>query len=103
MPHYLLQMADTPPWAGLIIKNPHDRVEALTPVLDTMGGTTESAYFTFGEYYLVTILQMPGNVDAAAAGGAVRALTTTPLLSRAEGLDATTTAAASGYTPPEGA
>ena len=109
MAHYLLQIAYTPQvWAGLI-KNPHDRVEALKPVVDKMGGKFESAFFSFGEYDLVAILQMPSNVDAAAfaiaaaAGGAVKALKTTPLMSRAEGLDAMKKAETSGYAPPKGA
>jgi uncharacterized protein with GYD domain len=108
MAHYLLQVAYTPQaWAALI-KNPQDRVEALKPVLDKMGGKFESAYFAFGEYDIVAILQMPGNVDAAAfalaaaAGGAVKALKTTPLLSTAEGLEAMKKAGAAGYTPPKG-
>ena len=109
MAHYLLQIAYPPQaWAGLV-KNPQDRVEALKPVLDKMGGKFESAFFAFGEYDVVAILEMPGNVDAAAfaivaaAGGAVRSLKTTPLLSRAEGLDAMKKAGASGYAPPKGA
>ena len=108
MAHYLLQVAYTPQaWAALI-KNPQDRVQALKPMLDKMGGKIESAYFAFGDYDLVAILQMPGNADAAAfsiaaaAGGAVKSLKTTPLLTTAEGLDAMRKAAASGYTPPQG-
>jgi uncharacterized protein with GYD domain len=108
MAHYLLQVAYTPQaWAALI-KNPQDRVQALKPMLDKMGGKIESAYFAFGDYDLVAILQMPGNADAAAfslaatAGGAVKSIKTTPLLTTAEGLDAMRKAAASGYTPPKG-
>jgi len=107
MAHYLLQVAYTPQaWAALI-KNPQDRIKALKPVLDKMGGKVESSYFAFGDYDFVAILQMPGNADAAAfsiaaaAGGAVKSLKTTPLLTTAEGLDAMRKAAASGYTPPK--
>lgn len=108
MAYYLLQVAYTPQaWAALV-KNPQDRVQALKPVLDKMGGKIESAYFAFGDYDLVAVLQMPGNVDAAAfslaatAGGAVKAIKTTPLLTVAEGIDAMKKAAASGYAPPKG-
>jgi len=107
MAHYLLQVAYTPEaWAGLV-KNPQDRAEALKPMLDKMGGKIEAAYFAFGDHDLVAILQMPANVDAAAfsiaaaAGGAVKSIKTTPLLSVAEGLEAMRKAAASGYTPPK--
>ena len=108
MPHYLLQVGYTPQaWQGLI-RNPQDRAEALKPVFAKMGGSIESAYFSFGEYDCIAIVQMPSNVDAAAfslaaaAGGAVKALKTTPLLTPAEGLDALKKAGASGYTPPKG-
>ena len=108
MAHYLLQVAYTPQAWAAMIKNPQDRVQALKPVLDKMGGTVESSYFAFGDYDLVAILQMPTNTDAAAfsiaaaAGGAVKSLKTTPLLTTAEGLDAMRKAATSGYTPPKG-
>jgi uncharacterized protein with GYD domain len=108
MAHYLLQVAYTPQaWQGLT-RNPQDRAEALTPVLAKMGGKIESAYFTFGEYDFIAILQLPGNVEAAAfafaaaAGGAVKAIRTTPLMSTAEGLDAMKKAGTIGYTPPKG-
>jgi uncharacterized protein with GYD domain len=108
MPHYLLQAAYTPQaWQGLV-RNPQDRAEALKPVIARMGGTIESAYFSFGEYDFIFIVQMPGNVDAAAfslaaaAGGAVKSLKTTPLLTPAEGLEAIKKAGTSGYTPPKG-
>ena len=106
MAYYLLQVAYTPEaWKGLIA-NPQDRVSQLRPVVEKMGGKFEAAYFSFGEYDIVGILQMPGNVEAAAfalaaaAGGAVKALKTTPLLSTQEGVEAMRKAAASGYQPP---
>jgi uncharacterized protein with GYD domain len=108
MSHYLLQVAYTPQAWAAMIKNPQDRVQALKPVLDKMGGKVESAYFAFGDYDLVAIFEMPGNAEAAAfslaaaAGGAVKSIKTTPLLTTAEGLDAMRKAAASGYTPPKG-
>jgi uncharacterized protein with GYD domain len=107
MAHYLVQVAYTPQaWAALL-KTPQDRIEALKPVLQKMGGRFEASYFAFGEYDIIAILEMPGNVDAAAfalaaaAGGAVKSLKTTPLLSIAEGLEAMRKAGASGYKPPQ--
>ena len=107
MAHYLLQVSYTPEaWAGLV-KHPQDRTAALKPVLDKMGGRIESAYFAFGDHDVVLILEMPANVEAAAfaiaaaAGGAVKSIKTTALLSIAEGLEAMKKAGASGYTPPK--
>ncbi len=106
MAHYLIQLTYTPEaWASLI-KNPQDRTQVLKPVLDKLGGRFVSAYFSFGEYDLVGVIETPGNLDAAgfamavAAGGACRNFRTTPLLTTSEGLDAMKKAAGIGYAPP---
>lgn len=108
MAHYLIEVAYTQEAWAAQIRNPQNRIEALTPVLKKLGGRFECAYFAFGEYDIVGILEMPGNVDAAAfslaaaAGGAVKAFKTTPLMTTAEGIEALRKAAASGYAPPPG-
>lgn len=108
MAHYLIQVAYTPEAWSAMLRNPHDRVSVLTPVLQKLGGRFEAAYFAFGEYDIIGILEMPGNVDmaafslAAAAGGACRAVKTTPLMTTAEGVEAMRKAASSGYAPPAG-
>jgi uncharacterized protein with GYD domain len=106
MAHYLIQVAYTPEAWSAMLRNPHDRFAAITPVLQKLGGRFEAGYFAFGDYDLVVIVDMPGNVDvaafslAAAAGGACRAVKTTPLMTTAEGIEAMRKAAASGYAPP---
>lgn len=108
MAHYLLQVAYTPDAWSAMLRNPTDRVSALTPVVQKLGGKFVQAYFTFGDYDIVAILEMPGNVDmaafslAATAGGACKAVKTTPLMTTAEGIEAMRKAAASGYHPPAG-
>ena len=58
------------------------------------------------DYDAVVIMQMPDNVSAAAfslavaAGGAVRAHKTTPLLTIAEGIEAMKKASGAGYQAP---
>lgn len=106
MANYLLQVGYTPEaWANLIA-HPHDRIEAVRPVVEKLGGKITHGWFAFGEYDLVAIVEMPGNVEAAAfslaaaAGGAVRAIKTTPLLTAAEGVEALKKAAKSGYKAP---
>jgi uncharacterized protein with GYD domain len=75
-------------------------------VVEKLGGKMSHAWFAFGDYDIVCIIEMPGNVEAAAfslavsAGGAVKAIKTTPLMSTAEGLDAAKKAAKSGYKAP---
>ena len=109
MTNYLLQVAYTPEaWANLIAQ-PHDRIEAVRPAVEKLGGKIAHGWFAFGDYDLIAIVEMPGNVEAAAfslaaaAGGAVRAIKTTPLLTAAEGVEALKKAAKSGYKAPHAA
>lgn len=106
MAKFLIQVSYTPQaWAALI-KNPHDRTQVLKPVLEKLGGSFGGVYFAFGDYDIIGVLDLPGNVDAAAfaiaasAGGAIRSIKTTPLMTIEEGIGAMRKAGASGYAPP---
>jgi uncharacterized protein with GYD domain len=94
VPRYLLQLAYTTDAWGAQVKNPQDRVEIVRPLLERLGGSFESVYFGFGEYDIVAIMDMPDNVSAAAmsmvvsAGGAAKAIKTTPLMTVEEGIQA---------------
>jgi uncharacterized protein with GYD domain len=85
------------------VKKPQNRIEAVRPAIEKLGGTIESAWFTFGDYDVVLIVQMPSNVDASAisiafaAGGACKAVKTTPLLTVEEAVKAMKKAAGSEY------
>lgn len=107
MPSYLVQVAYTPEaWASLIA-HPHDRMESVRPVVEKLGGKMTQAWFAFGDYDVVAVIDMPANVEAAAfslaaaAGGAVRTIKTTPLMSTAEAIDAMKKAAKCGYRTPQ--
>jgi uncharacterized protein with GYD domain len=106
MAYYLLQAAFTPEaWAALV-KNPQDRAAAVRPIFERLGGKLEGSWLAFGEYDVVGIFQLPDNVNAAAAaiataaGGAAKAIKTTPLLTMEEGIAAMKKAAGAGYQPP---
>ena len=106
MASYLLQIAYTPEaWAALL-KNPQDRTEVLRPVLEKLGGSFQSAYFAFGDYDVVAVMDLPQNIDAAAfsiaaaAGGAIKSIKTTPLMSIADGIAALQKAGQIGYVSP---
>jgi uncharacterized protein with GYD domain len=94
MSRYLLQVAYTPEAWAAQLKNPQDRTKVLQPVMDRLGGSFVETYFTFGEYDVVAIVDLPSNVDAAAlsltatAGGALRSIKTTPLMTIDEGIQA---------------
>ena len=94
-------------WSDLV-KKPVDRIEAIRPAVRKLGGKIETAYFTFGDYDLVVIVSMPDNVSAAAmsiaasAGGSIKSIKTTPLMTIREGMQAMRQAKKAGYTPTGG-
>ena len=105
MPHYLQQVAySREGWEGLVA-NPQNRIEAVRPAIEKLGGKIESAWFSFGDYDVVVITNLPDNVCAAAiaiafaAGGACKSVQTTPLISPEEAVQALKKAAECGYRP----
>jgi uncharacterized protein with GYD domain len=105
MPHYLQQVAYSIEGWKALVKKPQNRIEAVRPVIEKLGGTIESAWFTFGDYDVVLIVEMPSNVDvtaiamAFAAGGACKSVKTTPLLTLDEAVEAMKKAGKTGYRP----
>ena len=106
MPHYLIQAAYTGEAWGAQIKNPRNRVEQLRSAVEGLGGSIETAYYTFGDYDIMAIISFPDNTSAAAfslaasSGGAVKGLRTTPLMTMDEGIEAMRKAGGAGYRPP---
>ncbi|HTS13550.1 MAG TPA: GYD domain-containing protein [Candidatus Limnocylindrales bacterium] len=105
MPLFLTQVAYTQEAWQSLIGNPQNRIDAIRPAIEKLGGKVISGYFCFGDYDIVAITEMPDNVAAAAiaiafaAGGACKSVRTTPLMTTAEGIDALKKAAGSGYKP----
>jgi uncharacterized protein with GYD domain len=108
MPLFLTQVSYTDQAWQSLVSNPQNRAEALRPVLEKLGGRIVNTWFAFGDYDIVLISELPNNVSAAAlaiavsAGGACKAVKTTPLIDVAEGLEALKLAASSGYRAPAG-
>ena len=106
MAHYLFQVAYTSDAWAAQVSHPQNRIEVIRPVIERLGGHLECAYFAFGEYDVVGIMEMPDHVSAAAlslaasAGGGLKAVKTTPLLMIEEGIEAMKKAAGAGYRPP---
>jgi len=94
MPRFLLEIAYTPEAWAAQLERPTDRIEILKPVLETVGARFESAYFAFGSYDIVAVIDAPDNVSAAAlslafsSGGSIRDISTTPLMTIEEGIEA---------------
>jgi uncharacterized protein with GYD domain len=105
MPSYLYQLAySSEAWASLV-KRPQNRIEAIRKSVEKLGGQVGPFWFSFGEYDVIGVLEMPDNVSAAAfsvalaAGGACKSLKTTPLLSVEEGIEVMKKAGGTGYKP----
>lgn len=106
MSQYLIQVAYTPEAWATMVKNPQDRIKAITPAVERLGGKVKEGYLTFGEYDILCICEFPDNVSAAAfslaasAGGACKSFKTTPLLTVADGIKAMKKAGTASYEPP---
>jgi uncharacterized protein with GYD domain len=107
MSKYLIQVAYTPEAWAAMVENPQDRKEAVAPSLQSLGGEFVDAWFAFGEYDLIGVIELPDNVDAAAFGiavaakGACKAFRTTPLIEMSDGVEAMRKAQKVGYAAPK--
>jgi uncharacterized protein with GYD domain len=105
MPLFMHQVAYTSDGWNAVISHPQNRIEAVRTAIENLGGKIVSGWFSFGQYDIVAITEMPDNVSAAAigiafaGGGACKSVQTTPLLTQEEGLQAMNKAATCGYRP----
>ena len=108
MAYYLIQASYTNESWGAQIRNPQNAVDRLRPAIEGLGGSIESAFYAFGDHDIIAILQFPDNASAgafsvaASAGGAVKAIKMTPLMTIDEGMEMMTKASGAGYRAPGG-
>ena len=69
MSHYLVQVAYTPEAWATLVKNPQDRLAAIAPAVERLGGRVKDGYLTFGDYDTIAICEFPDDVSAAAFAG----------------------------------
>ncbi len=106
MPYYLFQASYTPEAWAAQLKDPQNRLEALTPVVEAFGGRFEGAWLAFGDYDAVGVLEMPDHVSqaafamAATAAGHLSSFKTTPLMTVEDGLEAMRKAGGLAYPAP---
>jgi uncharacterized protein with GYD domain len=102
---YMYQAAYTPEALAAQIKEPQDRIEAVRPALEAMGGKIIAGGYPFGEYDALVLIEAPDDTTAASialavgAGGAVRAAKTTRLLSGQEWIESLRKAQGTQYRP----
>jgi uncharacterized protein with GYD domain len=105
MPSYLLQVSYTAESLSALIGDPQNRADAVRKPIEVLGGRLINSWLSFGEFDLIAVVEMPDTLSAAAfvlaisAGGSLRTVRTTPLLTLDEGLKAMKLANASGYEP----
>jgi len=73
VPAYFLQLAYAPDAWAAMVNQPQNRVEAVRPVVEKLGGKLEHGWLAFGEYDAVVVVEMPENTDAAAFAMAIAA------------------------------
>ena len=101
----MIELSYTKEAVAHLVQN-QNRIEAVRPAYEELGGTIRDAYLTFGEYDVVLIAEAPSNVQAVAiamavvAGGGVSKYRTTPLMTWEKGVEAMEAAGGSGYQPP---
>ena len=100
---YLYQAAYTAESVAAQIKEPQDRIQAVTPALEALGAQIVAGGYPFGEYDVLVIFEAADDTTAAsvalavAAGGALRSAKTTRLLSGQEWIDSLRKAQGSQY------
>ena len=102
---YMYQASYTAESVAAQIKEPQDRIKAVTPAIEALGAKILVGGYPFGEYDVLVVLEAPDDTTAAsvalavAAGGATRSAKTTRLLSGQEWIESLRQAQASEYRP----
>ena len=105
MPTYLVQASYSAEAVSALIKNPQNRSQIVSKMMDQYGGKLVGLWLAFGEHDIVGIFEVPDNTTAMAAAmaisasGALKSVKTTPLLSFDEGVESMKKAASSSYVP----
>ena len=94
MPFYLTQFSYTPETWARLVENPEDRRKAAQLYIESVGGTLHGFWYAFGRHDGYTLWEAPDNVSMAAvalalaAGGALRPMETSVLMTIEETIEA---------------
>jgi uncharacterized protein with GYD domain len=94
MAQFLFQVAYTSESWAVQVHEHGNVLERIQPLLDGCRGSVTGCFYAFGEYDLVLLADFPGDEEAAAfslaatAGGSIKSIKTTPLLSVDQGITA---------------
>ncbi len=107
MAYYLIEAAYRPEAWAAMVATPQNREDAIREGIERLGGRIHGLWFSFGEYDILGIFEMPDKTDiaafmmGAASNPMVKALKTTTLLTMEEGMEAMRKAPKSNYQPPK--
>lgn len=93
MSMYLMRFSYTPEAWARMIKNPEDRRNVASSIIEKLGGKLHGFWYGFGEYDGYCLIEAPDSVAAAAfsvgivSGGSIRASDTTALLTVEETIE----------------
>jgi uncharacterized protein with GYD domain len=102
---YVYQGTFTAASVAAQVKEPHDRIEAVRPAFEAMGGKILGGGYPCGEYGFVFLAEVPDDTTAtgielaAVAGGALSQSKFTRLLSGQEWIESLRRAQGSQYQP----
>ncbi len=104
---YMYQVSYTAEAGAAMIREPQDRVEAVRPAIEALGGKIVASGYSFGEYDALIMFEAPDDTTAAAfalavtGSGRIKAGKTTRLLSSHEWIESLGKAQGSQYRPPQ--
>ena len=94
MAQFLFQVAYTSDSWATQVREHGNVLERIQPLIDGCRGSVSGCFYAFGEYDLVLLADFPSDEEAAAfslaatAGGVLKSIKTTPLLSVDQGITA---------------
>jgi uncharacterized protein with GYD domain len=94
MAQFLFQVAYTSDSWATQVRDQGNVLERIQPLMEGCRGSVTGCFYAFGDYDLVLLADFPSDVEAAAfslaatAGGSLKSIKTTPLLSVEEGITA---------------
>ena len=108
MAQFLFQVAYTGESWATQVRDHGNILERIQPLLRECNGRVDSCFYAFGDYDLIIIGDFPSAEEAAAfslaasAGGSLKSMKTTPLLTVDQGISAMRRAHEAGkhYVPP---
>jgi len=108
MTRYLIEETISSQAAAALMKNPHDRTEAIRPIFESVGGKLEHYYIAYSENTVYLLAEIPDQESLAAiiwafqGGGGPTSLKATPLMTATEAVDMVKKAGSLDYRSPTG-